>query len=115
MIAARERRHRQFAPVPERGAAAGARFPAVLAVVAGDTGGVQQRAVLASPGQRRAQEGAAAQVQRLGRHEMPRAVEFREALPRSPAGKLLAKVLIAEQAEQTGTNAAPAPATPSNV
>ncbi len=54
-------------------------------------------------------------AERLGRHEMPRALEFREALPRSPAGKLLAKVLIAEQAGETGTDAAPAPATPSNV
>lgn len=35
---------------------------------------------------------------RLGRHEMPRALEFRDSLPRSPAGKLLAKVLVAEQA-----------------
>ena len=26
---------------------------------------------------------------RLGRHEMPRAIEFREALPRSPVGKLV--------------------------
>ncbi|MDQ0504974.1 AMP-binding protein [Xanthobacter agilis] len=36
---------------------------------------------------------------RLGRHEMPRALEFREALPRSPVGKLLPKVLMAEVAE----------------
>ncbi|MBN9509133.1 MAG: AMP-binding protein [Alphaproteobacteria bacterium] len=30
---------------------------------------------------------------RVGRHEMPTALELRESLPRSPAGKLLAKVL----------------------
>lgn len=35
---------------------------------------------------------------RLGRHEMPRALEFRAALPRSPVGKLLPKVLMAEVA-----------------
>lgn len=35
---------------------------------------------------------------RLGRHEMPRALEFRDALPRSPAGKLLARALIDELA-----------------
>ncbi|MFG1429658.1 AMP-binding protein [Xanthobacter sp. V2C-8] len=35
---------------------------------------------------------------RLGRHEMPRALEFRDALPRSPVGKLLPKVLMAEAA-----------------
>ena len=40
---------------------------------------------------------------RLGRHEMPRALEFREALPRSPVGKLLPKVLIAELASVEGT------------
>ncbi|WP_129782437.1 AMP-binding protein [Peristeroidobacter soli] len=34
---------------------------------------------------------------RLGRHEMPAAVEYRDSLPRSPAGKLLAKVLIDEE------------------
>lgn len=37
---------------------------------------------------------------RLGRHEMPRALEFREALPRSPVGKLLHKALMAEVAAQ---------------
>ncbi|MFG1478045.1 AMP-binding protein [Xanthobacter sp. V4C-4] len=37
---------------------------------------------------------------RLGRHEMPRAVEFRDALPRSPVGKLLPKVLMAEVAAE---------------
>ena len=34
---------------------------------------------------------------RLGRHEMPVALELRESLPRSPAGKLLASALIAEE------------------
>jgi long-chain acyl-CoA synthetase len=34
---------------------------------------------------------------RLGRHEMPTALEIRSELPRSPAGKLLAKVLIEEE------------------
>ena len=34
---------------------------------------------------------------RLGRHEMPAALEIRAELPRSPAGKLLAKVLIDEE------------------
>lgn len=38
--------------------------------------------------------------ERLGRHEMPRALEFRETLPRSAAGKLLAKVLIAEERDK---------------
>ncbi len=33
---------------------------------------------------------------RLGRHEMPRALEFRDALPRSPVGKLLPLELKAE-------------------
>jgi long-chain acyl-CoA synthetase len=35
--------------------------------------------------------------ERLGRHEMPAALEFREALPRSPAGKLLASTLRTEE------------------
>ncbi|MFG1302936.1 AMP-binding protein [Xanthobacter autotrophicus] len=39
---------------------------------------------------------------RLGRHEMPRALEFRDALPRSPVGKLLPKVLMAEAAAAGG-------------
>jgi len=46
---------------------------------------------------------------RLGRHEMPRALEFRDSLPRSAAGKLLAKVLAAEEKEKqaaAGANAA---------
>jgi long-chain acyl-CoA synthetase len=34
---------------------------------------------------------------RLGRHEMPAALEYRSTLPRSSAGKLLAKVLIDEE------------------
>ena len=34
---------------------------------------------------------------RVGRHEIPRALEFRDQLPRSPAGKLLASVLVAEE------------------
>lgn len=40
---------------------------------------------------------------RLGRHEMPRSIEFREALPRSPVGKLLPKVLMEEVAAQAAT------------
>jgi long-chain acyl-CoA synthetase len=43
---------------------------------------------------------------RLGRHELPRALEFRQALPRSPVGKLLPKVLVAEvvaEAESAAT------------
>lgn len=39
---------------------------------------------------------------RIGRHEIPRALEFRDALPRSPAGKLLASVLVAEERAKTG-------------
>jgi long-chain acyl-CoA synthetase len=34
---------------------------------------------------------------RVGRHEMPAALELRESLPRSPAGKLLASTLVAEE------------------
>ena len=34
---------------------------------------------------------------KLGRHEMPAALEFRDELPRTPAGKLLAKALIDEE------------------
>jgi long-chain acyl-CoA synthetase len=37
---------------------------------------------------------------RLGRHEIPTAMELRESLPRSPAGKLLAKVLVEEEARK---------------
>ena len=36
--------------------------------------------------------------ERVGRHEMPRALEFRDALPRSTVGKLLASVLRDEEA-----------------
>lgn len=36
---------------------------------------------------------------RLGRHEMPAALEIRASLPRSPAGKLLASALAAESKE----------------
>ncbi|GJE61446.1 AMP-binding protein [Methylobacterium trifolii] len=39
---------------------------------------------------------------RIGRHEIPRALEFRDALPRSPAGKLLASVLVAEERARSG-------------
>ena len=38
---------------------------------------------------------------RLGRHELPAALEIRADLPRSPAGKLLAKVLRDEEAAKT--------------
>jgi long-chain acyl-CoA synthetase len=38
---------------------------------------------------------------RVGRHEMPVALELREALPRSPAGKLLASALVAEERART--------------
>jgi long-chain acyl-CoA synthetase len=44
---------------------------------------------------------------RLGRHEMPTALEIRGELPRSPAGKLLAKVLIEEERAKAQRNAAP--------
>jgi long-chain acyl-CoA synthetase len=37
---------------------------------------------------------------RLGRHEMPTALEIRTSLPKSPAGKLLAKILIDEEAKK---------------
>jgi long-chain acyl-CoA synthetase len=39
---------------------------------------------------------------RLGAHEMPAALELRDALPRSPAGKLLASVLEAEERAKAG-------------
>lgn len=43
---------------------------------------------------------------RIGRHEIPAALEIRAELPRSPAGKLLAKVLIDEEkAKEVGTAA----------
>lgn len=41
---------------------------------------------------------------RLGRHELPRALEFRDALPRSAAGKLLARTLIEEEAAKVATS-----------
>nr|WP_245215459.1 AMP-binding protein [Pararoseomonas baculiformis] len=47
---------------------------------------------------------------RVGRHEMPAALELRDSLPRSPAGKLLASTLVAEEraraeaAAQEGSN-----------
>ena len=34
---------------------------------------------------------------RLGRHEMPAALELRDTLPRTPAGKLMASALVAEE------------------
>ncbi len=40
---------------------------------------------------------------RLGRHEMPAALELRDSLPRSPAGKLLAKPLLDEELAKTAT------------
>lgn len=47
---------------------------------------------------------------RLGRHEMPAALELREAgLPRSPAGKLLASALRAEEGAARAAQAAAAP------
>ena len=39
---------------------------------------------------------------RLGRHEMPRGLEFRESLPRTPVGKLSRKALRDEAAAQRG-------------
>lgn len=39
--------------------------------------------------------------ERLGRHQWPRALEFRDSLPRSPAGKLLASVLVNEERART--------------
>lgn len=38
--------------------------------------------------------------ERLGRHEWPRALEFRDSLPRSPAGKLLASALVEEERQK---------------
>ncbi|MBI0535588.1 dicarboxylate--CoA ligase PimA [Roseomonas sp. KE2513] len=40
---------------------------------------------------------------RLGRHEMPAALELRGELPRSPAGKLLASALVAEEMARSAT------------
>jgi long-chain acyl-CoA synthetase len=44
---------------------------------------------------------------RVGRHELPAALEFRDALPRTSVGKLSRKELIAEE---RGKHAAPVPA-----
>jgi long-chain acyl-CoA synthetase len=38
---------------------------------------------------------------RLGRHELPAALELRAALPKSPVGKLLANVLAEEERART--------------
>jgi len=43
---------------------------------------------------------------RLGRHEMPAALEIRAELPRSPAGKLLAKALMEEENAKAAGKAA---------
>ncbi|HEY8611306.1 MAG TPA: AMP-binding protein [Roseomonas sp.] len=40
---------------------------------------------------------------RVGRHEIPAALELRESLPRSPAGKLLASTLVAEEHARAAT------------
>jgi long-chain acyl-CoA synthetase len=49
-------------------------------------------------------------AERVGRHEMPAALELRDQLPRSPVGKLLAKVLIDEEtAKRQQAPAEPAP------
>jgi long-chain acyl-CoA synthetase len=45
--------------------------------------------------------------ERLGRHEWPRALEFRDALPRSPAGKLLASVLVDEERQKAAAGMKP--------
>ncbi|WP_336487523.1 AMP-binding protein [Methylobacterium nigriterrae] len=44
-------------------------------------------------------------AERVGRHEVPRALEFRDSLPRSPAGKLLASALVAEERARAGSGA----------
>ncbi|KAA2212550.1 AMP-binding protein [Teichococcus oryzae] len=50
---------------------------------------------------------------RVGRHEIPAALEIRPALPRSPAGKLLASALVAEErARAAGAQGAAAPNEP---
>jgi len=43
---------------------------------------------------------------RLGRHEMPVALELRDALPRSPVGKLLARVLVEEERAKANATSA---------
>ena len=50
---------------------------------------------------------------RLGKHELPAALEFRDALPRSAAGKLLASALRAES-EASDDRRAEAPTAPSS-
>ena len=45
-------------------------------------------------------------AERVGRHEMPAALELRDALPRSPVGKLMAKTLIDEEAARRDRAAA---------
>lgn len=57
-------------------------------------------------------ELAAFLADRLGRHEIPRALEFRDALPRSPVGKLLPLALKAEVEAELAAGA-DAPKTPS--
>ena len=37
---------------------------------------------------------------KLGKHEMPAALEFRDALPKTPVGKLSKKELLAEEAQK---------------
>ncbi len=44
---------------------------------------------------------------RLGRHEMPAALEIRPTLPRSPASKLLARALIEEERAKAAADAPP--------
>jgi len=36
-------------------------------------------------------------IDKVGKHELPTAVEFRAELPKSPVGKLLANVLVEEE------------------
>ena len=59
------------------------------------------------------EELAAFLADRLGRHEIPRALEFRDALPRSPVGKLLPLALKAEVEAELAAAQADAPKTPS--
>ncbi|WP_019832373.1 AMP-binding protein [Sphingomonas sp. PR090111-T3T-6A] len=59
------------------------------------------------------EELAAFLADRLGRHEIPRALEFRDALPRSPVGKLLPLALKAEVEAELAAAQAAAPDTPS--
>ena len=50
---------------------------------------------------------------RIGRHEIPRALEFRDTLPRSPVGKLLPLTLKAEVEAELAAACAEAPKAPS--